>query len=53
MISWKPVTLSDRVLVMSRRPGRIIDEIADRHPGPRRAAEAPPAPESHLTTSTG
>jgi NitT/TauT family transport system ATP-binding protein len=27
------VTLSDRVLVMSRRPGRIIDEIAIDLPG--------------------
>ena len=27
------VTLSDRVLVMSRRPGRIIDEIAIDIPG--------------------
>ena len=39
------VTLSDRVLVMSRRPGRIIDEIVDRHSGPRRAAEAAAASE--------
>ena len=47
------VTLSDRVLVMSRRPGRIIDEIVDRHSRPRRSAQAPARIRRSADTSTG
>ena len=35
--------MSDRVLVMSHRPGHIIDEIRDRSAGPRRPDRTAPA----------
>ena len=46
------VTLSDRVLVMSQRPGRIIDEIAIDIARPRQSARAPPRRRGSTTTST-
>ena len=42
MILSEAVTLSDRVLVMSRRPGTIIDEIMIDLPQPRRPDRAAP-----------
>ena len=39
------IALSDRVLVMSRRPGRILEDVRIRLPRPRSATDAQSAPE--------
>ena len=47
------VTLSDRVLVMSRRPGRIIDEIRIDLPRAGRSDRAAPGAQGRTTMSAG